>query len=114
MKVPLLDLKAQYEPIKKEISKLLLSIADSQKFIGGPYVRDCEQALASYCRSKYVVGCSSGSDALILSLLAIDIKPGDEVITTPFTFFATAGSIAILGAIPKFIDVLLATFNCFY
>ena len=111
MKVPLLDLKAQYEPIKKEISELLLSIADSQNFIGGPDVRDCELALASYCRSKYAIGCSSGSDALVLSLLAIDIKPGDEVITTPFTFFATAGSVAILGAVPRFVDVLDDTFN---
>ncbi|MCX6113322.1 MAG: DegT/DnrJ/EryC1/StrS family aminotransferase [Proteobacteria bacterium] len=114
MKVPLLDLKAQYAPLKEEISKTVLEIMDSQYFIGGPYLKECEVAVSKYSRAKHCVGCSSGSDAIIISLLALGIKPGDEVIVPSFTFFATAGAVAIIGAKPVFVDVLEDTFNMDY
>ena len=111
MKVQLLDLKAQYAPLREEISKTILEIMDAQYFIGGPYVKECEESVAKYSRAKHCVGCSSGSDAIILSLLALGVKPGDEVIVPSFTFFATAGAVAIIGAKPVFVDVLDDTFN---
>jgi len=111
MKVQLLDLKAQYATIKDEVMGALRDVCESQLFCLGPAVVDFEEKIASYCGSKYAVGVSSGTDALLMSLMALDIKPGDEVITTPFTFFATAGTIARLGAMPVFVDVDAETYN---
>jgi dTDP-4-amino-4,6-dideoxygalactose transaminase len=111
MKVPLLDLKAQYKTIKDEILAVTDEIYESQYFILGPHVEKLEKEIASYCSSKYSVGVSSGTDALIISLMAAGIGPGDSVITTPYTFFATAGSIARVGAKPVFVDVDPDTYN---
>jgi dTDP-4-amino-4,6-dideoxygalactose transaminase len=105
MQVPLLDLKAQYAAIKDEVVRAITNVCESQLFALGPAVAEFESKIAEYCSSKYAIGVSSGSDALLVSLMALDIKPGDEVITTPFTFFATAGSIIRLGAKPVFVDV---------
>jgi dTDP-4-amino-4,6-dideoxygalactose transaminase len=114
MQVPFLDLKAQYAGIKNEVLQAITDVCDSQMFCLGPAVAEFEKKIADYCGCKYAIGVSSGSDALIVSLMAIDIKPGDEVITTPFTFFATAGAIARLGAKPVFVDVLADSYNIDY
>ena len=109
--IPILDLKAQYSTIKEEIQAAIERVLDSQQFILGTEVEALEKELAEYCQCKFAFGVSSGTDALILSLMAIDIKPGDEVITTPYSFFATSGSIVRLGAIPVYVDIDPATFN---
>ena len=109
--VPLLDLKPQYAPIKEEIQAAINDVCDSQYFIMGPKVVEMEKDIATYCQSEFAWGVSSGTDALILALMALDIKEGDEVITTPYTFFATAGSIARLGATAVFVDIDPATYN---
>ncbi|MBW2591598.1 MAG: DegT/DnrJ/EryC1/StrS family aminotransferase, partial [Deltaproteobacteria bacterium] len=111
MKVPLLDLKAQYETIKEEVLSVTEQIYESQYFILGPHVQALEEQIAEYCQTAHAVGVSSGSDALLLSLMAADIKPGDRVLTTTYSFFATAGCIARLGAIPVFVDIDADTFN---
>ena len=111
MNVPLLDLKAQFKPLKNEIMAAVEEIFDTQYFILGPTVNNFEKETAEYIGAKFALGVSSGSDALIIALMALDIKPGDEIITTPYTFFATAGSIARLGAIPVFVDVDPKTYN---
>ncbi len=111
MTVPLLDLKAQYATIKDEITAAVAAVFESQWFILGPNVQECERRIAEYCRCDHAVGVSSGSDALLISLMGEQIEPGDEVITTPFTFFATAGSIARLGATPVFVDICPDTCN---
>ena len=111
MKVPLLDLKEQYKTIKKEILETAEELFESQYFILGPRVTALEKEIAEYCTSKYAVGVSSGTDALLISLMAVDIGYQDTVITTPYTFFATAGSIARTGARPIFVDIDLKTYN---
>lgn len=111
MEVPLLDLKAQYQTIKSEIDKSLQSVIQSQHFILGESVERFEKSIADYIKVKYAVGVASGSDALLLSLMALNIRPNDEVITTPFSFFATAGCIARLCAKPVFVDIESDTFN---
>jgi len=111
MKVPLLDLKPQYAAIRDEIDRAVAGVISSQRFVLGPVVEECEIAIAHCCRAKFAVGVSSGTDALLLALMAEGIGPGDEVITTPFSFFATAGSIARAGATPVFVDIDPVTFN---
>jgi len=111
MNVPLLDLKAQYATIKDQIEPAIRDVFDSQYFIMGPNVVACEKAIADYSQCPDAVGVSSGTDALLIALMVEGIGFGDEVITTPYTFFATAGSIARLGAKPVFVDIDPVTFN---
>jgi dTDP-4-amino-4,6-dideoxygalactose transaminase len=111
MHVPLLDLKAQYAAIRGEIRAAIDSVLDSQHFVLGAHVSSLETELACYSGAPYAVGVASGSDALLLALMAIGIGPGDEVITTPYTFFATAAAVVRLGGVPVFVDIEPRTFN---
>ena len=111
MQVPLLDLRAQFAPLKPAIMSVFEEISDSQRFILGPKVEEFEKDMAAYCRTAGAVGVSSGSDALIIALMAEGIGRGDEVITSPFTFFATVGAIVRVGATPVFADIDPVTFN---
>jgi len=111
MKVPLLDLKAQYNQIRKEVMVAIEAVCEEQGFILGPRVTEFEQAVKEYTGSKHAVAVASGSDALLLSLMAMGIGPGDEIITVPYTFFATCGAISRVGAKPVFVDIRLDTFN---
>src|SRR5688500_17049793 len=111
MEVKLLDLQAQYLPIRNEIRRAMDQVCDEQALILGPHVEQFEHRLAEYCGTKHAIGVSSGTDALLCSLMAVGIKPGDEVICPAFTFFATAGVIARLGAKPVFCDIEYASFN---
>lgn len=109
--VPLLDLKAQYEPLRDEILREVTRVLDSQRFVLGPEVEALERELAPYCGAQFAIGCANGTDALFLALLALDIGPGDRVLTTPYTFFATAGAISRAGAVPVFADIDPVTYN---
>jgi len=106
-----LDLRAQHKQIRDEVLAEIVRVVDSQKFILGEDVKKLEAEIASYSGTKYAIGCGSGSDALMLALIALDVHAGDEVLTTPYTFFATAGAISRVGATPVFVDVEEDTFN---
>src|SRR5215510_7756617 len=111
MNVPLLDLEAQYVSIQDDLQQAVARVMSSQRFVLGDEVRGLESSIAEYCQTKHAIGCASGSDALLLALMALDVKAGDEVITTPFSFFATAACIARLGARPVFVDIDPRTYN---
>jgi len=111
MQVPLLDLKQQHEHLREELRAATDRILDSQQFVLGEEVRLLEAELARYSETRHAVGCASGSDALLLALMALDIRAGDEVITTAFSFFATGGAIARTGATPVFVDIEPRTYN---
>lgn len=110
--IPLLDLRAQYDTIRDAVEPAMREVVESQWFIGGPKLGAFEEAMADLCGTEHAVGCASGSDALLLSLMAVGVGPGDEVICPSFTFFATAGSIWRLGATPVWVDIDPVTFNC--
>jgi len=110
-KVPLLDLQAQHSQIRDEVLAQIVRVVDAQKFILGEDVKQLEEEIAAYCGCSHAVGCASGSDALVLALMALGVGPGDEVLTTPYSFFATAGAVSRVGAVPVFLDVEAATFN---
>ncbi len=111
MKVPLLDLKAQFKDIRPEVLSAIEGVCEDQSFILGQRVADLEEDIAKYLGCQYAVGVASGSDALLLSLMALNLQPGDEVITVPFTFFSTAGVVSRLLATPVFVDIQAETFN---
>ena len=111
MKVPLIDLQAQYAPIKDAVRLAVDRVFETQQFVMGPEVAALETEVAAYCQTKEAIGCASGSDALLLALMALNVGPGDEVITTPFSFFATGSAIARLGARPVFVDIDPLTYN---
>jgi dTDP-4-amino-4,6-dideoxygalactose transaminase len=111
MKVPFLDLKRQYSAIKKEMDDAVSSVLSNTQFILGPEVKSLEEKIAAYCGTKFAIGVASGTDALLLSLRACGVKSGDEVITTGFSFFASAGVISRLGANPVFVDIDPETYN---
>jgi len=111
MKVPLLDLNEQNQKLRPEIESALGRVLDTNAFILGGEVAALEKELAAYCGTKYAIGCASGSDALLLALMALDVTAGDEVITTPYSFFATVSAITRLGAVPVFVDIDSVTYN---
>src|SRR5438034_751727 len=105
MKIPLVDLKAQFDPLRDQMRTAIDHVMDTQQFVLGAEVKSLEDEIAQYSNTKHGIGCASGSDALLLALMALDVKAGDEVVTSPFTFFATGGAIARLGARPVFVDI---------
>ena len=111
MEVPLLDLKAQYQTLRAEILPVIEKVCASQQFILGPYVKELEQRVAAYSQAAHGIGLSSGTDALLIALMALDIGHDDEVLTTPYTFFATGGTVARVGARPIYVDIDPVTFN---
>src|SRR3954465_3620474 len=111
MKVPLLDLTEQNSSLRPDIELALGRVLDTNAFILGGEVADLERELAEYCSVKHAIGCASGSDSILLALMALDVGPDDEVITTPYSFFATVSSITRLGATPVFVDIEPATYN---
>ena len=111
MNVPLLDLVAQYDGIKDQVLRAMMTVVERQGFIMGPEVALLETEIARLSSARHAIGCASGTDALLLPLRALDLKPGDEVITTPFTFFATAGAIHNAGGTPVFVDIDPSSFN---
>lgn len=111
MNIKMVDLKNQYLKIKSEIDSAIEEVIDSSRFIMGKQVGEFEQNAADYLKCKYAIGCASGTDALQIALMALGIKPGDEIITTPFTFVATTETIALIGAIPVYVDINEKTYN---
>lgn len=111
MKVPLLDLAEQHKQIRPELEAAIGRVLDTNGFILGAEVAQLENEIAEYCGTKYAIGCASGSDAILLALMALNVGPGDEVITTPYSFFATVSSITRLGATPVFVDIEPQTYN---
>lgn len=111
MNVPLLDLQAQYASLRDEMRTCIERVLESQRFVLGDEVRRLESSIAEYCETNHAVGCASGSDALLLALMALDIEAGDEIVTTPFSFFATASCVVRLGARPIFVDIDPITYN---
>ncbi|MDB4907308.1 MAG: DegT/DnrJ/EryC1/StrS aminotransferase [Gemmatimonadetes bacterium] len=111
MSVPLLDLRAQHATIREEVVKAVLDVVDSQLFILGEPVQRLEADVAALSNASHAIGCANGTDAILLAMRALDIGRGDEVVTTPFTFFATAGTIHNVGATPVFVDIEPRTFN---
>ncbi|MBN1912952.1 MAG: aminotransferase class I/II-fold pyridoxal phosphate-dependent enzyme, partial [Candidatus Omnitrophica bacterium] len=111
LKIPVLDLKKQIFPIREEIDAAIKRVIDNTNFILGQQVFDFEQQVSSYCGVKYAIGVSNGTDAIKLALLATGIKPGDGVICPAFTYYATAGAIAAIGAVPVFCDIDMDTYN---
>jgi dTDP-4-amino-4,6-dideoxygalactose transaminase len=111
MQVPLLDLKAQYATIKDDVMAAVTDVLESQRCIGGPKIEELEQKIAAISDCKFAVGVSSGTDAILNTLMDLEIGPGDEVITTPFTFFSTVGCIVRTGAEPVFVDINPKTYN---
>lgn len=111
MPIPILDLKAHHTPLRGEILAAIEKVLDSNAFILGSAVQELEEQIASYCQCRHAIGVSSGTDALLVALMALDLKPGDEVITTPYSFFATAGCVARLGGIPVMVDIDPVSFN---
>ena len=109
--VPLLDLKAQYTTIRDQVQDAIERVLESQQFILGAEVEALEQEIAAYSQCEFGIGMSSGTDAILVALMALDIRPGDQVIIPAYTFFATAGCVARLGAQPVFVDVDPQTFN---
>lgn len=109
--VPMLDLNCEYETINNKVLNAITEVIDSKQFINGPQILELEKQIASYCGTKHAIAVSSGTDALLVALMSLDIAEGDEVITSPFTFFATAGSISRVGAKPVFVDIEPDTFN---
>ena len=109
--IPLLDLKAQYASIREECRAAFDRVADAQAFIGGPEVEGLEKEIAAYSQCQFGVGVTSGTDALLVSLMALGVQPGDEIITTPYTFFATGGCIHRMGAVPVFVDINPDSYN---
>jgi len=111
MAVPLLDLRAQHATIRDDVVGAMMQVVDDQAFILGPPVERLEEAVAELSNTRFAIGCANGTDALLLSLRALDVRHGDEIVTTPFTFFATAGAIHNVGARPVFADIDPDTFN---
>ncbi len=111
MKVPLIDLGPQHRLLREELLAAIQRVLDSQQFVLGSEVRTFEEGIAKYCQTQHAIGCASGSDALLLAMMALDLKAGDEVITSPFTFFATGAAIARVGATPVFVDIDPQTHN---
>lgn len=111
MGIPFIDLKKQFSRIDEQVRENMDAVLDHGAYIMGPEIPALEERLAEYCGTKHALGCASGTDALTLALMALDIKPGDAVFTTPFTFFATAEAIAVLGATPVYVDIDPVTFN---
>jgi len=111
MKVPLIDLRGQHQLLRPQLLEAIERVIDSQQFVLGSEVEALEEEIADYCTVEFAVGCASGSDALLLALMSLDLKAGDEVITTPFTFFATGAAITRLGVHPRFVDIDPRTYN---
>ena len=111
MKIPFIDLQSQYQSYKEEIDSAIHAVLDSSQYIMGPSVKELESNLSKYTGAKHAIACASGTDALLIALLAIGIKPGDEIITTPFTFISSSEVISLLGAIPVFVDIEEDTYN---
>ncbi len=111
MNIPFIDLKKQFSRVEKQVRENMDTVLDHGAYIMGPEIPALEERLAEYCGTKHALGCASGTDALTLALMSLDVKPGDAVFTTPFTFFATAETIALTGATPVFVDIDPVTFN---